>query len=88
MTDAKKAMPIHTMNVRRIMRYDPTTRMVRLFRLVYQRGTVGDGTGYSCKISAAFQPRMFQWIGHRDEWFLTTLGVRVHYQRSYGNVHV
>lgn len=73
------------LRARWIGRYDPGLRALRLGRVLWERGTVGDGEGYSAKLSLALQPRLLRW--RRDpgrEWWLTLAGVRVHYKRSYG----
>lgn len=61
--------------------------MVRLFRLMWTRGTVGDGKGYSCKLSFAVRPTLFRFRREYGGWLLTLLGVRVHYERDYGGTH-
>lgn len=69
-------------------RLDTRARMLRLFRVMWTRGTVGDGAGYSAKLSLALRLALF---GVRREWqavFVTLLGVRVHFERAYGGVHV
>jgi hypothetical protein len=69
-------------------RYDPTMRMVRLCRLMWERGRVGDGAGYSAKLSLALRPSLLGFSRARDEWFVTFAGVRVHLQRSFGGIQV
>ena len=39
------------MKFKSVLRYDPTLRAIRLGRLMWTRGTVGDGKGYSVKLS-------------------------------------
>lgn len=70
-------------------RYDPGARMLRLARVMWERGTVGDGKGYSTKVSVALRPALFAWnrTGY-PEWMLTVMGVRLHVQRSYGGIQV
>lgn len=75
------------MKLKRVFRYDPTARLYRLFRATWIRGTVGDGKGYSCKFSAALRLRLFQFHRELDGWLLTLLGVRIHFERSYGGIH-
>lgn len=64
--------------------WSPEERVLRLGRLVWDRGRIGDGKGYSAKVSLALAPRLLSWS--REYWGLvvTFLGVRLHYQRSYG----
>ena len=74
------------MTFRWIFRVDTIQRFLRVARVVWDRGTVGDGTGYSAKLSFALDPQMFRWF-ERDattDCRFTFLGVRVHYCRSYG----
>lgn len=69
-----------------VMRLDTIQRHFRLFRLLWERGNVGDGFGYSAKFSVALDASIFRPI-HRDantDWMLTILGIRLHYCRSYG----
>lgn len=72
------------MKLQPVMRSDPDARLFRVARLVWDRGTVGDGTGYSVKLSVALAPRLFRFRRELEGWILTLFGVRVHYARSYG----
>ena len=75
------------LRARWIGRYDASLRALRLGRVMWERGTVGDGDGYSSKLSLALHPRLLRW--QRDPgrgWCLTLAGVRVHYQRAYGGI--
>lgn len=63
-------------------------KLLRLLRFVWTRGTVGDGVGYSCKLSLALYPRL---LGFRREylsWFVYFLGLRFHFVKSYGGQFV
>jgi len=64
------------------------SRLLRLGRLVYHRGTPGGeaGTpgGYSAKISLALTPVLFRWRSEYFGWILIVFGVRVHHQKSFG----
>lgn len=63
-------------------------RTLRLFRVLWTQGRVGDGDGYSAKLSVALRPSLF---AVRREWqslCVTLLGVSVHFERSYGGIHV
>lgn len=61
----------------------PDERVLRLFRVVWSRGHLGNG-GYTAKVSFALMPKLLQF--KRGYWSLLVvlLGVRVHYMRSYG----
>ena len=56
----------------------------RLFRVMWCKGKVGDGRGYSAKLSFAFVPWIFNVRRDWHEFECTVLGLRVHYKRSYG----
>jgi len=75
------------MTFRRIFRYDPDNRLLRLFRVTWQRGTVGDGKGYSNKLTLGLRPRLFGFRREYGGWLLTLFGLRLHYDRSYGGIH-
>jgi hypothetical protein len=72
------------MKLQRVLRWDPTARLFRVCRLVWERGTVGDGTGYSAKLTLALAPRLIRFRRESDGWILTICGLRVHSARSYG----
>jgi hypothetical protein len=73
--------------IKRVMRYDAVQGHFRLFRVMWETGTVGDGTGYSNMVSIAVQPTLFKWYRPNKkgaDWMLVLLGVRVHRKVSYG----
>ena len=72
--------------LRWIGRYDAPARMLRLARLTWTRGTVGDGQGYSSKLTLALWPRLFHVAREFQSWAVTLLGLRVHLVRSYGGI--
>jgi hypothetical protein len=64
-------------------------RHIRLFRVMWERGRVGDGRGYSVKLAIGLVPRMFTYDrGVLGEVTLSIAGLRVHYRRSYGGIFV
>ena len=71
-----------------IMRRDGTQKHLRLFRLLWERGTPGvPGGGYSAKLAIGLRPRLFEREREYGKAFLLTiLGLRVHYSRSYGGI--
>lgn len=74
---------------KRVMRFDGTRKMLRLFRIMWERGTVGDGAGYSVKVAVSLRPSLFEMVRDAErEIRLTVAGVRVHYARSYGGTFV
>lgn len=72
------------MRIKPVMTYEPTQRRVRLFRVTREVGEVGNGHGYSMKLSVSLWPRLFHFERDFDEWRLTILGVSVHARKSYG----
>lgn len=80
-------MTRHGFKVRWINRYDDSARMRRLARAVWQRGTVGDGQGYSVKLTLGLRPALLAWRREYGGWIATVAGLRVHYRRSYGGIH-
>lgn len=79
------------MKFKKVLRYDRRARLLRVFRVMWRRGTIGDGKGYSAKLSLALQPKLFdfyRYSGSCDDVFLCLAGLRWHYQRAYGGIHV
>lgn len=64
------------MKLKRVMRWDRDARLLRVRRVTW-----GDGHR---KLSLGLRRRLFAYRREWDGWLLTVLGVRVHYQRSYG----
>ena len=62
-------------------------RKLRLFRIVRWMEPVGNG-GYSTMLSVALVPRWFRVWADGADWCITLLGVRLHWQRSWGGRHV
>lgn len=81
---------VKNLRARWIGRWDGCGRVLRLVRVMWERGTVGDGRGYSVKLSLGLRPKLFERRseGHGRGWWLTLAGVRLHYQRAYGGIHV
>lgn len=69
---------------KRVMRYDPTEKKLRLFRLIWDVGNVGDGVGYSGILSFSLLPRLWAFDKDWHEWRLTLLGISIHTRLSYG----
>lgn len=63
-------------------------QLFRLFRLLWVRGQVGDGKGYSKALSFALCPKLFTWKRGENSWILYIFGVRIHSQKSKGGIHV
>lgn len=77
---------VEPMKLKRVFRRDGA--LIRLFRLMWTKGRVGDGNGYSCKLTLGLYPCPFSWRSSGDEWFLYLGGLRIHFQRSWGGIHV
>lgn len=81
-------MNTHNWKLIRVFRRDAYTRMFRLCRLVWQTGKVGDGRGYSSQLSLALMPKLF-WIERGFKSIrICLLGIRVHFERSFGGIHI
>jgi hypothetical protein len=72
------------MRFHKVMRLDPPLRLYRLARIMWDVGTVGDGNGYSVKLSIGLTPRLFRWVSELGGWICTVAGVRLHCRRAYG----
>lgn len=69
---------------KRVLRMDEIQRHFRIGRFIWDRGTVGDGDGYSVKLALGLWPRFFHIQRGRYDRLICILGLRVHYSRSYG----
>jgi hypothetical protein len=67
-----------------VFRYDPTWPKLRLFRIVWDVGMVGDGDGYSRKLAFALCPKLLSWQRGLDEWRLVVLGFEIHSRTAWG----
>lgn len=72
------------MRIKPVMRLDTSWPKFRLARLMWERGTVGDGIGYSAKLAVALRPRLFQVKRSYDGWRVVVLGLELHMARSWG----
>lgn len=75
-----------SMKLKPVFTWSSMERCLRLFRITWVRGVVGDGNGYSAKLSLALEPRLFSYVAAESNWIVTFIGVRVHYARSYGGI--
>jgi hypothetical protein len=71
-----------------VLRRDEIQRHYRLFRIMWERGVVGDGHGYSNMFSVATQPTLFAWSREYGSWLLVLCGIRFHRKRSFGGIFV
>jgi hypothetical protein len=68
-----------------IMRLDTVQRIYRVARFTWSRGIVGNGKGYSAKLTFALTTEWFPyWTNEFHDWFFVLFGLRIHYCRSYG----
>ena len=77
------------MKFKKVMRRDNIQGHFRLFRILWSKGVVGDGKGYSAKFSLALTKKFFKY--ERLSIYdieLTLLGLRFHYKRAYGGIIV
>jgi hypothetical protein len=56
--------------IKRVMRFDPTQNKLRLFRLMWNTGNVGDGKGYSTKIAIVLVPKLYGFEHEYSGWRL------------------
>jgi hypothetical protein len=79
------------MKVKSVFRWSPHERLYRIGRIIWRRGK-GPGHGaprnYDAQLTLALCPTLFRWESRSDCWFLRLLGIRIHYERSYGGVIV
>jgi hypothetical protein len=61
------------MTLKKVCRYSQGERLFRVCRLLWTRGTVGDGQGYSCKLSLGLRP-VFPFV-------------RIRFARAYGGIY-
>lgn len=73
-----------TLHFKRVFRYDPDNRKLRLFRVLWQHGKVGDGKGYSAKLSFALAPILYSRKKSSFGWRFTLFGLQLHHRRAYG----
>jgi len=76
---------IHSVHFKRVMRKG-SDGVFRVARIVWQRGTVGDGKGWSGKLSLGFTRKFFIF---RKTWArceICIAGVRIHFLRAWGGI--
>lgn len=74
----------NAMQLKPVMTWSAEERKARLFRVMWERGTVGDGKGYSAKLAASLVLKLAEWKRYADGWRVTVIGLSLHYRRSYG----
>ena len=77
------------MKFKRIMRWDSREKKLRLFRIIWNRGEVGDGKGFSACFSVALVRKLFKFdTTIYDQVRVVIFGLSLHYMRSYGGKFV
>ena len=72
-----------------VMRRDNIQEFLRLWRIMWERGTPGDGKGYSAKFTVGLIKKAFAYQRDaRTDWIVILAGIRLHYSRSYGGTFV
>jgi len=74
------------MRFKSVMRYAPSERKFRFARIMWERGTVGDGQGYSAKLSLFAQPTLATFERDSEGWRVILLGIGASLRRSWGGV--
>ena len=74
----------NAMQLKPVMTWSAAEHKARLFRVIWERGTVGDGKGYSAKLAASLVLKLAEWKRYADGWRVTVIGLSLHYRRSYG----
>mgnify|MGYP001273019180 FL=1 len=72
------------MRFKPVMTWSAVERKARLFRVMWERGTVGDGKGYSAKLAASLVLKLAEWRRYADGWRLTLAGLSLHYRKNHG----
>lgn len=68
------------MRVKRVTTYSPAERKVRVCRISWRR--VKGDPGYSRCLSINLKPWLFRFLREWDGWFLTILGVQIHFKSA------
>src|SRR5207253_2573849 len=75
-----------SMKIKPVFTYDSQQKQVRVFRCLWQRGTVGDGEGFSAQLSVSLLPSVGSFQRAWHDIAVVILGLRLHYKRSYGGM--
>ena len=76
------------MKFKPIFTIDKEEQKVRLFRVIWDTGVVGDGKGYSSFVGVSLRPKVFLFTKDTNEWRFALLGVAIHKKRSYGGRYI
>ena len=76
------------MRFKNVMRWDSNLWKLRLCRFMWEKGRVGDGNGYSRKLTLALRPRLISWgSDDKHDWRVTLLGLEIHSQKNFGGIY-
>lgn len=75
------------MRIKKVLRYDPIQKKLRLFRFMWEVGKPGYG-GRSNKLAFSLVPKLIKYNSYIDGYRITLLGVSVHYRQSFGGIFV
>lgn len=67
-----------------VMTVSTKERKVRLVRFGYNRPSPGGNTWISWVVSITLRMRVYEWQSSFEQWYLTVLGLGVHFRRSAG----
>ena len=71
-----------------VFRLDKGNKILRLFRIIRNKGNVGDGKGYSSKTSLALMPKFFKFKKELFGFKLCIVGLRLHHKKAYGGYFI
>lgn len=74
------------MKYKNVMTWDSGQKKFRVFRFLWQRGIVGDGFGYSAKLSFSIVAKLFSFTRGMFGWRLTVLGLQIHHLKAFGGI--
>lgn len=77
-------MKIENLRFKRVLRFDPYERKLRLFRVMWEANGGPGPDGYSAKVSLNLVPKLFAIKRETFDLRIALMGVQVHVHRSYG----
>lgn len=79
------------MGFKKVMRWDDGNRIFRIARFTWTKGArqdIGKGEAYSAKLSLGISLKPFECKSCCDGFTICLLGLRVHFQKSFGGIYV
>lgn len=77
-------MKVENIRAKRVLKYDPSQRKFRLFRVMWEANSGPGPSGYSAKAAVSLVPKLFGLKVGSDDARITAMGVQLHMRRSYG----